>query len=387
MIKERFNKSMKIRHLSNPQTSRLAIFTFSGNSIFLESGKAGSTKVTEKDFPNPEEAEKYLQKKEWEFLKKGFILKNDNPDMGEAFLHYFIGSAYTGCLSFREVPDGIYIYKHGWFNAIDDQQDFLLKIDNKGIIYDTIKLPHILPWNIQYSSEANSLFIDMDHFIYKYDLDKKRFYMLADRKKGRWASFVSVVGQKMAYATNQQLTVADIHGKVIFQKTFDLEIVAGFTPFCAVLSQKGDILAFHNKTGQIQLLNAENGESIGVINAGFNMASQMEFFENDTRLAIKETYGSWKMRYFDVKTGKEIHYPSLEVPGSNKQVDKFCFNKDQSKLVLLQQRGDAHVFEMDTQTLLHSFKVEHCVKNALPRFIGEILGVRTDYGCFSLYKV
>ena len=69
-----------------------------------------------------------------------------------------------------------------------------------------------------------------------------------------------------------------------------------------------------------------------------------------------------------------------------KDVNAFCFNADQTKLVLLLRAG-VHVFDFVNKKLLNSFKIEHLVKKCEIKFVGEKLGVRTDYGCFSLYNV
>jgi hypothetical protein len=68
------------------------------------------------------------------------------------------------------------------------------------------------------------------------------------------------------------------------------------------------------------------------------------------------------------------------------RVQTCCLNADQSRLAVL--RGTwVELFDAATRKLMHRFRLSHCVKTAKLRFVGETLGVHTDYGCFSLYQV
>lgn len=64
----------------------------------------------------------------------------------------------------------------------------------------------------------------------------------------------------------------------------------------------------------------------------------------------------------------------------------YCLNADKTRLAVL--RGSwVEVFELASRQLVGRFRLRHCVKSAQLRFVGEALGARTDYGCFSLYQV
>jgi pyruvate formate-lyase activating enzyme-like uncharacterized protein len=145
-------------------------------------------------------------------------------------------------------------------------------------------------------------------------------------------------------------------------------------------------LAFHNKVGEIQLINAMDGKVLTKITGDFIMVSQMEFTNNNNLLVVREQYGTWGMRYFDLSTNQEIKIKTLEIPEYTKDVNAFCFNSDQSKLVLV-QRTRAYVFDFNERTYLHSFEIDHVVRTCDIKFVGDKLGVRTDYGCFSIYNV
>lgn len=371
-------------HLFNDETDKVFTITLSGNKVIVENGKAGKTKATEKEFPTEEEAKAFFEKKEWEMLKKGFILRNENPSPGEPSLHYYVGLGYTGSLAFENTPNGIYVYKHGWFKTPTDQKDFLVLIDDRGNLKETIELPKILPWDIQFNAATNSMLLDIDHHIFEYELEHKIFRQLADMGRGSSVSFVAVSKEKTAFATNNNIQVRDNQKNTLLQQHFDAEIVNGSIPFSAALSRNGKLLALHNKMGEIKILSTLDGSLVNTIAGDFLKVTQMEFIDEDQHLAILAR----SMYYFDVATGTVLTYQSLDpdIDSYSKDVQHFAFNADQSKLVLL-NRTNAHIFDFKNKVLQHHFKVSHCVKRASPKFIGDLLAFRTDYGCFSLYKV
>jgi hypothetical protein len=368
------------------QSDNIFSISSSGKKVTIENGIIAKTKSSFKEFSDEKEALKFFEKKEWEMLKKGFVLRNEKPDLGQPTLHYYVGAGYTGSLSFAATPTEIYIYKHGWFKTVNDQKDFLTVIDVNGNLKDTIELPEVLAWDIQYNNFTNKLLLDLDHHIFEYDLDTKNFKQLIDRSKGKWASFVSCVNDKIVVGTDQNFQVLNNENRVLLQQKFNVEIVQGSIPFCASLSKNGKILALHNKLGEIQCIDTNDGRLLSTIVGDFQMIGQMEFLDNDKNLAIKEEYGVWKMRYFEIKTGTELNYVTIEIPAYSKDVNCFSFNADQSRLALI-QRDMAYMFDFTNKLFLHSFKINHCVKTTKSHFVGEQLGFRTDYGCFSLYTV
>ncbi|MHB8061729.1 MAG: hypothetical protein ACYDG2_03700 [Ruminiclostridium sp.] len=80
-------------------------------------------------------------------------------------------SVYTGCLPIVSIKEEIITNKNGDWNKNDI--DSVIFVNQDGILNDTVKLPRYLPWNIAYSDLDNSLFIDVDHVIFKYNIDIK----------------------------------------------------------------------------------------------------------------------------------------------------------------------------------------------------------------------
>ncbi len=365
--------------LINTASDKVINIAVKGKVLITETGKIDKLKKTEKEFLDVEDALKNFYKKEWEALKKDFVLINQNAEIGKPILHKFIGGGYTGSLSFQETPNGIYIYKNV------GESDFLILINHFGQIKQEIELPEQLAWNIEYRTETKSLILDLDHYVYELELENNNFRNLGNQKSNIDSS-ISVTTHKTAFATSGKLSVIDSSNNELWNQNYEIEMVNGSTPFCLKLSNDGKLLAFHNRAGEIQIIDAVNGNMLNKIKGDFLMIFEMEFTQNNQLLVCREHYGTWGMRYFELSSSKEIKMDKLEIPEYTKEVNAFCFNADQSKLVLV-QRTTAYVFDYNTKSFLHSFKIEHVVKTCHINFVGEKLGVRTDYGCFSLYHV
>jgi hypothetical protein len=370
--------------LVDASTSKVFNITVAGTNVTTESGTPGKTRVTEKVFSDKGEALKFFYKKEWEMLKKGFVLYNEDAKAGQPVLHCFIGAGYTGSLSFDATPKGIYVYKHGSYDSADSQEDYIVLIDTHGNVKETILLPKILPWDIQYDAPTDKLLLDLDHSIYTYDLQSSVFTELANNES--WTSFIAVGATKNAYAANETVYIADKENNIVSNWKYDTVTIMGTTPFSAQLSENGAMLALHTKESEIEVFNTVTAEIILTITGDFPMVDQMEFVSNDELLVVRETHGKWGMRYFEIPTGKEVTFPSLEVPEYTKDVNKFCFNSDKTMLAII-QRTTAYIYDFTNKKLLHSFPIDHSVKTVQPKFVGNMLGFRTDYGCFSLYNV
>lgn len=376
---------MKTANLFEIGSDKSYIITLSGKKIITENINKEKSKTTEKEFPTQDEADSQYEKKRWELLKKNYIEKNETRKQGTPTLHYLAGQGYTGCLSFVNTPEGIFVYKHGWYNTATDQKDFLLLIDKQGNLKETIELPKVLPWDIRYCPNDNTLLMDVDHYIYKYSLRDKKFTRLIS-SFNRTASFISVSDNNIAYGSHPKMYVRNDSNDIIFEKDFEVEIIKGSIAFCAGLSKNGKILVFHNKEGEIELTDIQTGKLIRTIKGEFRMIDQMQFVDNDSTLVIREQYGKWCLHFFDVDKGAELAYPELSVPEYSPTIFSFCFNEDESILVQL-HLTNAYVFDYANKKLLYSFPIEHCVKKAEAKFIDNQLGVRTDYGCFSLYNI
>jgi predicted DNA-binding WGR domain protein len=372
-------------HLFDDATGKIWAIHRTGNKIVLESGKPGKTKTTEKEPATADAADKEFEKKEWYTLKKGYVLRDGHALPGHPVLHYFVGSGYTGALSFANTPKGIYVYKPGLGSAKEDK-DHLVRLSEKGVLEETIELPKVLPWDIIYLAAEEALLMDVDHYIFSFSLGSGVFTQLT-HQFDKPASFVAAGGKKIAYASHPKFYIRQWASGTVLEQEVQTELVNGSIHFCAALSKGGSAMALYNMPEQVQLLDSNNGSLIRAIPVGPGKVEQMEFVSNDQLLLIRVLYtGAWEVRFFDIKNASEVNFPGLIPPSYSKEVSYFCFNADQSKLVYL-QRKKVFVFDFVNKQLLHSFQLAHIVKSAKAGFVGDLLGVRTDYGCFSLYRV
>ncbi|MGI4874843.1 MAG: hypothetical protein ACRYFX_27120 [Janthinobacterium lividum] len=375
-------------HLHNTSTGSSCILTLAGTTLTTATGKPGKERTTQKDFATAEEARQQFEKKEWEALKKGFVLHQEAATAGEPLLHYYVGTGYTGCLSLVGTPQGIYVYKHGWYKTAQDQTDFLVRLDATGQLLETIELPQVLPWQIAYNAATNTLLLDLDHYVYEYSLVTGEFEQLTQRNTQRGincSSFVAVGPYHLAFATEPSLYVQTLARQPLLEMPYATTLINGDWAFAAALSKNGDLLALHTVWGEIQLLKTTNGTLLRTLTGDFTKATQLEFVANDTLLAVRVRGEGQPLLFFSVADGSPVLFAGLKTE-TGQHLQQFCFNPDESRLVLV-YRHTAYVFDFSAKRLLYQFDLQHTVKRAHVKFIGEALGVRTDYGCFSLYAM
>lgn len=360
--------------LINRATGKVLNLSVKNNVLHTETGKEDKLRKTEKAFSDKEQVINNFYKKEWEALKKGFVLVNENAKVGTPSLHTYIGGGYTGALTFTSTPKGIMVYKN------TTEGDVLVVLDSLGNLLNEIKLPRCLAWTMEYQASSDTIVLDIDHAIYQYNLEKDSFTNLKEDYNDS-VSFLSVSEHQIAIGLEESIALVNTSKETVFPISHK-----GKTVCCGKLSQDGTLLAYHSKVGEIQIFNTADRSIAQVITGDFREVGQMEFVQSNQLLVVRERYGTWGMRYFDLVMNQEIKLKELEIPEYTKDVNAFCFNKDQTKLVLV-QRTNAYVFDFINKKELHHFKIEHVIKSCEIKFIGEQLGVRTDYGCFSLYVV
>jgi hypothetical protein len=372
-------------HLRNEQTNQSSTLTLLDNLVSTKTTRSGKTRRVEKRFATTAEATTYAERQEWAMLKKGFVLHHTAAAPGQPRLHCLIGGGYTGSLAFADTPQGLYVYKNGWFRSATDQQDFLLRLDTAGHLLDTLALPTVLAWDAHYQPAWQALVLDLDHTVYEYHLATGRFQPLSEI--GRWsASFVAVAAGHTAFAANNELVVLDSDRRVLFRQPFTTQLLKGSLVFAAALGQNGQVLAVHTSPGEVQLRSALDGTLQHTLIGDFGLVRQLEFMAYDQLLLLLELHGTGRLRCFDLARQAEVDFTLRGGEDGPSWVQTYCLNADRSRLAVL--RGSwVELFDPATQQLLHRFRLRHCVKTAKLRFVGDTLGARTDYGCFSLYQV
>ncbi len=355
------------------------------NTLNLETVTGGKTRLAGKSYPSVEACRKEFFKKEWELLKKGAIMRNPDAGAGEPTVHIFIGGGYTGCLSFAATSAGIYVYQAGSNGREMGTQDKLLCISPDGRIKSELVLPGLLPWEICYDGKLDNLLIDLDHYVYQYDFTSATFTKLTHELKMP-ASFATIGSDTWAYATHPHYYIKSGNRQ---SKEMKLEVafVKGSIPLCASLSPDGEILALNSNEGAIQLIDTKTTEVINTIQGDFGRVEQILWTKDSKQFIVHYLSANNAIRFFDRASGEAMTDQTLVLPTYTQDINDCCINADNTLLVCL-QRTTAFVFDFNTKSFLYEFPIYHCVKTAQVRFIdGKQVGVRSDYGCFSIYQL
>lgn len=370
-------------NLSNGDRLNLRV---EGQILLSESIKNGKTRQTQKEFASIDEAQKACIKKEWESLKKGYVLQNANAKAGEASLHVYIGGGYTGALAFAGAGGEFFVYKCGGYKE-EDSVDFLTRLSADGAIRGDIILPKPLAW--QAERVGKILLLDLDHFIFKFDPASGEFSDLSQRlsfkNSKKFTSFVCAAKDTAAFAMFGQIFT--LRGGEISPLAEYKSEMKSYTPIlCAALDADGTRLALHCKQNEIKILSTLNGEVLSEIRGDFGIFDKICFLADGSLLG-KERYTS-KLVCLDIASGERLNPAWLR--GECAEADELCVSADGSRLALINY-DKAHIIDLKSGNLCLSFELSHVVKRCEAKFERingeEILAVRTDYGCFSLYKI
>lgn len=231
-----------------------------GQILLSESIKNGKTRQTQKEFESAGEAQKACAKKEWESLKKGYVLQNANAKAGEASLHVYIGGGYTGALAFAGAEGELFVYKCGGYKDGGALDDFLIRLDASGAVKQQIVLPKPLAWQAERAGEV--LLLDLDHFIFKFDPARGEFSDLSQglsfKNSKEFTSFVCAAKDTAAFAMFGQIFILR-DGEISLLTQYKAEMKSSTPIFCIALSADGSRLALCCKQNEIQILSALDG--------------------------------------------------------------------------------------------------------------------------------
>ena len=370
-----------MRELVNFDSGERLRLGVEGNALVSVSQKGAKTKQTKKEFASEIEAKKACVKKEWESLKKGFVMQNSEAKAGEASLHVYIGGGYTGALSFASIKDEIYVYKSGSQKDGGKPSDILVRLDRSGAIKEQIDLPKPLAWDAQCASE--NLLLDLDHEIYIFEPKDAKFReILAEQniKKGsEIASFICASNGVAIFSMFGQIFVF-CEGKISKLGEYKCSTKSYVPILCAALSADASMLALCTKENELQILNAKNGEILSELRAEFGVLDKICFLYENTLLVRQ--YLENKLFCLDIKSAKVTKQPWIK--DEYLRASEFCAQA--GKLVVIDQsRG--YVTDLKSGDMMAEFMLDHVVKNCEAKFIDGKLAVRTDYGCFSLYEI
>ena len=370
-----------MRELVNFDSGERLELCVEDKALVSVSQKSGKTKQSKKEFASETEAKKACVKKEWESLKRGFILQDSEAKAGEASLHVYIGGGYTGALSFAGVKDEIYVYKSGGQKDGGVPSDILVRLDRSGAIKEQIALPKPLAWDAQCAGE--NLLLDLDHEIYIFEPNGAKFReILAEqnvKKSSEIASFICASNDVAAFGMFGQIFTF-CEGKISKLGEYKCSTKNHVPILCAALSANASMLALCTKENELQILNAKNGEILSELRAEFDVLDKICFLDDETLLLRQHLEN--KLFCLDIKSAKVTKQPWIK--DEYLRVSEFCV--EAGKLVVIDQsRG--YAINLKSGNAMAEFTLDHVVKNCEAKFIDGKLAVRTDYGCFSLYEI
>ena len=370
-----------MRELVNFDSGERLRLSVEGNALVSVSQKGGKTKQSKKEFTSETEAKKACVKKEWESLKKGFILQDSEAKTGEASLHVYMGGGYTGALSFAGLRDEIYVYKSGGQKDGGKPSDILVRLDRSGAIKEQIALPKPLAWHAEHVGE--NLLLDLDHEIYIFEPKEAKFReILAEqnlKRNNEIASFICASNGVAIFGMFGQIFTF-CEGKISKLSEYKCSTKNHVPILCAALSADASMLALCTKENELQILNAKNGEILSELRAEFGVLDKICFLDENTLLLRQ--YLENKLLSLDIKSAKVTKQPWIK--DEYLRASEFCV--EAGKLVVIDQsRG--YAINLKSGNAMAEFTLDHVVKSCEAKFIDDKLAVRTDYGCFSLYEI
>ena len=370
-----------MRELVNFDSGERLRLSVEGNALVSVSQKSGKTKQSKKEFASETEAKKACVKKEWESLKKGFVMQNSETKAGEPCLHVYIGGGYTGALSFASVRDEIYVYKSGGQKDGGKPSDILVRLDRSGAIKEQIVLPKPLAWDAEHAGE--NLLLDLDHEIYIFEPNGAKFReILAEqnvKKSSEIASFICAANDMAVFGMFGQIFTF-CEGKISKIGEYKCSEKSYAPILCAALNADASMLALCTKENEVQILNAKNGEILSELRVEFGALDKICFLDENT-LLIRQ-YLEDKLLSLDIKSAKVTKQPWIK--DEYLRASEFCV--EAGKLVVIDQ-GRAYAINLKSGNAMAEFTLDHVVKSCEAKFIDGKLAVRTDYGCFSLYEI
>lgn len=374
-------------HLVNLANGDRLNLRVEGKILLSESVKNGKMRQTQKEFASIDEAQKACMKKEWESLKKGYVLQNAGSKAGETSLHVYIGGGYTGALAFAGAGDELFVYKCGGYKEGGALDDFLIRLDASGAVKQQTLLPKPLAWQAERAGEI--LLLDLDHFIFKFDPASGEFSDLSQglsfKNSKEFTSFVCAAKDTAAFAMFGQIFTLR-GGKISPLAEYKSEMKS-YTPIlCAALDADGTQLVLCCKQNEIKILSTLSGEILNELRSNFGIFDKICFLADGSVLG-KERY-TGKLVCLDTASSERLKPAWLS--GECAEADEFCISEDGSRLVLIKY-DKARVIDLKSGNLQLSFELSYVVKRCEAKFERingeEFLAVRTDYGCFSLYKI
>ena len=352
-----------------------------GTQVRVLAGSAGKLKETRKDFDEPHEALAYATQQEWARLKKGQVLAQPEAAPGQPSMLRYLGRGYTGAMPVADLDGQLLCSWH-------DASDRLLVLNAQGQLIHQGEAPtNTLIWQATPHPPTQQVLLLADHAVWTCDPQLQAMQPLT-QPNAQPASFLSVAGDQVAWYAQGQVEVHTLVPGGVGTRRLQLPVqptlYSGHSmQMSGALSAQG-LLALCTQPGQIRFIDVASGSEQAAWTGPFEMALKLRFTPDGRWLLIQEGHGKWALLALDVQArSPRADWPTLNELGQG----DFALSPSGTQLAV-SRREQISVYDMATLQLRLQFAADHVVKRCALAWLGEhTLGLRTDYGCASLYAV
>jgi hypothetical protein len=372
----------RVRQLRNPSTGKAWSTECDGEVVQIVSGAPGRERRTSKAMASPEAALAYACKQEWTRLKKGFVLASTAAAPGQPLMHRYLGRGYTGAMIAEDVAGQLLCNQLETADATATRSRLLL-VAADGSVRQSVIVPG-LPWRARHIAQLGRLLVDADHQIFSCTVPLGHVEALT-APNSHPVSFLSCAGTRAAWYAEPDIMIADLaDGTDLFRQAVPAELYGGHSPQMeGALSPDGAVLAYCSRAGEVIVRDVADGRVRHTWTDDFAMVSKLMFTPDGHRLIAREQYGRWRWYCLDLIDG--TRYSDWLAPSGSDRAD-LAIEPGGSRAALARY-NEVQVLDLATLRCLLRFPIEHAVRQSTLTWVGNRLGVVTDYGCASLYAV
>lgn len=370
---------MRIRQLSDPENGKNWSSYCESANVRVRTGIPGKEKESDKPQDNPDAAMAWAEKEEWSRIKKGFILDQAGAQAGEPRMHRLRSKAYTGALPIADVEGQLLC------NSFDDTRPgdclYLLDVSGKKTALPDLPLNRMV-WKAIYLPAMQRLLIKADHQVFSWK-EGDTAYTVLSTPNPHPVSCLDAQGNLAVWYAEPNLVVTDLKsGLQLLDIPLPYELHGGHSlQMEAALSPDGGTVAYCARAGEIVLLDIATGIVRANIAGDFKMITLLRYTPDGRYLIAEAAYGNASHLCFDMQNmSLRAGWPASSFDGRT----SIALSPD-GKLCAIANRNKMQIYDFATLECTLSFRIEHVVKRCSIGWVGQYLGVQTDYGCASLY--
>lgn len=380
------------RTLINPKNQKTWSIRIDGNEVIAQSGK----RVSAKEFPSREAAEKDYSKKVWAKFKSGFIHQDESPDPQKPSLQFYFNEKYSGFYAMDLAPSGNLLALSKPPVKSGNGEFWTVQL-NPFVINRPTPAPRFDYYGLQFLDDEEQLLVHDDRVISLRNLNSGVSKTLA---KGNYK------GEVTAHCANMVLIAQDKDDFMVMDLRTEAELLripmslAGIdnasSTSCGI-SPDGKLIAVSREPGKVEVWDIAAKEVRISLDMETDTVSKFKFHPNGQHLLLLDQNISLKI--YDLETGNvlplpykvEFSYPSGEkfpVEGFG----SFALSPTGKQIAAINTyRGVREIafFDYESGAYLASIFPEYLLKGCKVSFSrdGKQLVIRTDYGLVAVYPL